>query len=512
MWGALTACTMVGPDFETPESSVEEDWSARDDRLSSTSVDHDTWWTHFNDPQLTTLIEDARNHNLRLQLAGLRIYEARATLGRVVGNLYPQVQRSRAAATTIQLSENADPISTLPSVVGDATDNNFENYRFGIDAAWELDFWGRFRRGVAAADANLAGAVDDYEAVLVTLAGEVGAAYVLLRTLEERLTYAERNVAIQQRSLEIAQVRFDNGLTTELDVQQARVLLRNTESRIPVLRAGISQVRHSLSVLLGRPPTELADLLGERGTIPKGPDTLDVGVPADLLRRRPDVRRAEHIAASQSELIGVARADMYPAFRLLGSVGYVADSTSDLFDSDSVTGIGGFGFMWKFLNYGRLRNNVRIQDARFQQLVTAYQLTVLGAAREVEDALAGYLGAQEEVRLKSDGVAAAERAVDLALTQYRDGVTSYTTVLDTQRVQLLVQDTLVRARGKVALNLIAAYKALGGGWGLRAQGELIPRDVRLEMEKRTNWGELLKAEEVAPVPPNERGRWRGPDR
>ncbi|MGI9325789.1 MAG: efflux transporter outer membrane subunit [Pseudomonadales bacterium] len=490
----LPACTMVGPDFNAPHAPVADQWSIDDDRLSATSVDHGEWWATFNDPTLTTLINEARAHNLRLQLAGLRVFEARAVLGRVRGYQYPQLQQLSAGVTAIELSENAEPVSVLPDPVREGFDTSFENYGIGIDAAWELDFWGKFRRGVEAADANLAGAERDFDDVLITLAGEVGSAYVLLRTLEERLNFAERNVAVQARSLEIAEVRFKNGLTTELDIQQSRALLRSTEATIPVMQSAIEQTKHAMSVLLGRPPERLDSLLGARGTVPLGPAQLDIGVPADLLRRRPDVRRAEMLAASQSALIGVARADMFPAFSLAGSIGYVADSTSDLFDSDSVSVIGGFGAMWNFLNYGRLRNNVRIEDARFQQLVTAYQLTVLGAAREVESALSRFLSAQQEVVFKADAASASERAVELALTQYRDGLTSYTTVLDTQRFQLFEQDQLTQARGKVALSLIAAYKALGGGWRLKGDDMLVPEDVRTEMQQRTHWGKLLGSE------------------
>jgi outer membrane protein TolC len=199
------------------------------------------------------------------------------------------------------------------------------------------------------------------------------------------------------------------------------------------------------------------------------------------------------LAASQSALIGATKADLYPAFRLAGSVGYAAESGGDLFESDSLASIGTFGFMWKFLNYGRLQNKVRAQDARFQQAVTGYQLTVLAAAREVEDALVGYLGAEEAVALKQDSVGAAVRAVEIALAQYRDGQTSYTTVIGTQRIQLLQQDALARTRGNVALNLVAAYKALGGGWTPGTAESYAPAQVIEEMGQRTGWGKLLEA-------------------
>lgn len=494
----LAGCALVGPDFRTPESDVPDAWSNADDqRIQSVREEHADWWQTFNDPALNELIEKAYQSNLGLQIAGLRVYEARAALGRVKGLLYPQSQRARAAVSYIELSENADPISNLPPPVADATDTSFENYGIGIDAIWELDVWGRFRRGIEAADANLAGSIANYDDMLVTLTGDVASSYVILRTLEERLAIAEKNVGVQKRSLEIADVRFRNGITTELDVQQAKALLHNTESLIPLLESGIVKVKHAISLLLGEPPGQLSEILGKSHSIPMGPESIAVGVPGELLRRRPDIRRAEMTAAAQSAAIGVAKADLYPAFQLIGSVGYVADSTGDIFSSDSFSGVGGFGLMWKFLNYGRLKNKVRIQDARFQQLVAAYQLTVLAAAREVDDALVSFLSAQEETRLKADSAAAAERSVELALTLYRDGVTSYTTVLDTQRIQLLQQDALIAAKGKVGLQLIAAYKALGGGWQLRKGNDFIPAKTRKEMQDRTDWGKLLEAEKPA---------------
>ena len=397
-------------------------------------------------------------------------------------------------ATHVELSENAEPISYLPDPVVDAADLSFKNYGVGIDALWEVDVWGRFRRGIEAADANLAGSIANYDDMLVTLTGEVAATYVLLRTLEERLAIALENVEVQQRGLDIANVRYRNGLTTELDVQQARALLYNTESLIPMLETGIVKAKHALCLLLGQTPGQLNNILGESRSIPAAPESIAVAVPGELLRRRPDVRRAEMMAAAQSAVIGVTKADLYPAFQLVGSVGYVADSTGDIFDNDSVAGVGGFGVMWKFLNYGRLKNAVRVQDARFQQLVVSYQLTVLAAAREVDDALVSFVGAQEEARLKANSAVAAERAVELALILYRDGVTDYTTVLDTQRIQLLQQDALVAAKGKVGMDLIAAYKALGGGWQIRGDDDFIPAATKEEMQQRTDWGKLLEAE------------------
>ena len=489
----LSACTMVGPDFKTPDSQVPEAWStAEDQRIESAVEDHVDWWQEFNDPALNALIEKAYDGNLGLQVAGLRVLEARATLGRVEGFLYPQSQRIGARATRVELSENAEPISNLPGPIADATDTSFSNMGIGIDAFWELDFWGRFRRGVEAADAGLYGSIFNYDDMLVTLTGEVASAYILLRTLEERLAVAEKNVVVQKRGLEIADVRFRNGITTELDVQQAKALLYNTQSLIPLINTGIKKTKHALSLLLGEPPGQLSEILSMSTSIPSGPQSIAVGVPSELLRRRPDVRRAEMMAAAQSAAIGVAKADLYPAFRLLGSVGYVADSSGDIFNSNSIAGVGGFGVMWNFLNYGRIKNNIRVNDARFQQQVATYQYTVLAAAREVDDALISFLSAQEEADMKAASATAAVRSVELAMILYRDGVTNYTTVLDTQRIQLLQEDAFIAAKSKIGLQLIAAYKALGGGWQMRLDNDFVPAKTKKEMMDRTDWGKLFE--------------------
>jgi NodT family efflux transporter outer membrane factor (OMF) lipoprotein len=488
----LSGC-MIGQDFSRPDADVPENWLTKsDDALRTTAPKYSQWWESFNDPSLSALIDAAGSDSLSLRIAGLRVYESRALLGRIRGSLYPQIQTLNGGYSRVDLSKNSELIQILPEPIGDLTDSTYDNYGIGATAAWEMDFWGRFRRGIEAADANLERNLANFGDALVTLQGEVASTYILLRTLQEQLAIAQTNVDIQTRSLEIAGVRLRNGLTTELDTQQARALLRDTQSLIPELHTGIRQTKNALSLLVGRSPSDLNDLLvGDQNRLPVVPDVLSVGVPSELLRRRPDVRRAEMLAASQSALIGVAKADLYPAFRLAGSVGYAADSTGDLFESDSFTGIGTFGFMWKFLDYGRTKNRIRAQDARFQQAIAGYQLAVINAAREVEDAIVGYTGAQDEAELRADAVSAAQRAVELAMVQYRDGVTNYTTVLDTQRFQLLAQSRYTQTRGDVAAAVVATYKALGGGWDPAFNGNYVPDDVLEEMTTRTNWGDLL---------------------
>lgn len=508
----MSGCAKVGPNFQKPGAAVSESWlDGENQAVKTDSVDYREWWKNFNDPTLDTLIEKAYEQNLPLQIAGLHVYEARAILGVAAGSLYPQVQSAQGSLETVRLSENAEPVSNLPPAVGSLVDTSFNNYRLGLDAAWELDFWGRFRRGLESADANFAATIASYDNILVTLTGEVAIAYILLRTLEERLIYTNSNVAIQKRSLEIAGVRFRNGLVTELDVQLARSLLGLTASVVPDLQAAIRKTKLALCLLLGMPPSELSDILGDSGKIPVAPEIVAVGIPADLLRRRPDIRSSMLTAISQSARIGVAKADMYPSFRLLGSIGYAADSGGDIFDSDSFFGFGVVKFNWNILNYGRIKNNVRVEDARFQQLVANYQNTVLNAAREVEDGLVSFLKAKQKVVNLEEAVEASRRSVKLAETQYRDGIISYSLVLDAQRSLVLTEDQLTAARGKVARGLIATYKALGGGWQIREGKTFIKDELQKTMSERTDWGGLMNPAAVKPVPADQRGSWRSPD-
>ena len=324
--------------------------------------------------------------------------------------------------------------------------------------------------------------------MLVSLTSEVARTYVVIRTFEERIQIARDNVRIQERSKRIADVRFQNGIVTELDVTQALSLLRNTEASIPALQTGLRQAQHALSTLLGMPPSDLQEVLGGEGTIPEPPVEVAVGIPAELLRRRPDIRLAELQAASQSALIGVARTDLYPRFTLFGSIGLQSSDKSatggtfsDLFDSDSITYTVGPGVQWSIFNYGRLKNNVRVQDARFQQLIVNYQNTVLRAAQEVEDGLVGFLRSQEEVKLRADSVAATKRSVDLSLIQYRDGVVDYQRVLDSQERLVGEQDQLTTNRSDPAADGRAdrlGQSAQAGGarraTARRSRGDVLP--------------------------------------
>ena len=512
----IGGCAMVGPDFVKPEASVEKEWiETGDPRVKTDKVDFSQWWTAFNDPVLDTLIDKAYQQNLTLQIAGIRILEARARLGIAVGGLYPQQQAGVGAISRDKASENTPTGSS----------SAFTSLGLGFDAAWEVDIWGKFRRAVESEVANLEASVAGYDDILVTLTGDVALTYVTIRTLEQRLVIAAQNVKIQERSLQIAEARFEGGDVSELDVVQARSLLRSTQALIPRLESGLRQAKNALATLLGILPSEVDTILGSPGPIPTVSKEVVVDIPAELLRRRPDIRLAELQVASQSARIGVAKADLYPHFDLFGTIGLAStsgvatlaggaagSSLGDIFKSDSLTWGVGAGLRWDIFNYGRIKNRVRVEDARFQQLVVNYENTVLRAFQEVEDSLVGFLRTQEEEKFLQDGVKASQRSVDLSLLQYREGLVDYQRVLDTQRFLADQSDILASTSGDVVLNLVSLYKAMGGGWQIRADKDFVSAKTAEEMRDRTDWGGLLKPDELEQLTPAEdRGKWRWPD-
>ncbi|MGD8739067.1 MAG: TolC family protein [Desulfobacterales bacterium] len=514
----ITGCSMVGPDFVKPEAPVETEWlEARDPEIKTAPSDYKAWWSAFHDPVLDRLVEIAYQQNLPLQISGIRILQARAQLGVIVGDIYPQQQQARGGANYNRISENA------PNSIG--ADDSFWQYDAGFDVAWELDVWGKFRRAIESGVANLEASIANYDVVLISLTAEVARTYVLLRTFEERFEIARENVKIQERSLDIAEVRFKAGAVTELDVAQAKSLLKNTQALIPRFEARIRQTKNALAILLGRLPGQIDHLIGGAKLIPKAPPEIVVDVPAELLRRRPDIQLAEYQIASQTPLIGVSKADLFPSFELFGSFGLLTSSSrntqaggrsgssfSDLFDSDSFEFFGGPSIRWNLFNYGRINNQVRVEDALLQQLIVNYEDTVLRAHLEVEDSMIGFLRKQQEAGFLMDSVKASQRSVDLSMLQYKEGLVDFQRVLDSQRFLADQQDAWTATRGSAIVNLIAMYKALGGGWQIREGQNFVSKDNMEQMGKRTNWGDLLEPKALAtPASAKERQQWRWPD-
>ena len=413
--------------------------------------------------------------------------EARAQLGIAVGELYPQTQQVLGSLQYNRVSV-AGPSPIMPP--------EYYQSLMGVNVSWELDFWGKFRRAIESADASWRATVADYDNAIVSLTADVANSYVTIRTLERRIEIARQNADTQKESLNIAVARLKYGTVTQLDVEQATALLNDILAAIPSLEAQLRQAKHALSILLGRPPSELTEYLGRHSEIPVSPPDVVVGIPLDLLRRRPDIRSAEYQAEAQSAQIGVVKADLYPAFSLLGNFGFVASTVgnsrlSDMFKWSSRDFQIGPSLQWNIFNYGQITNNVRVQDARFQQLLIAYQNTVLAAQREVEDNLVAFLRAQERAQFLAQSTEAARKALDLAVLQYRQGIRDFTTVLTAQQTLLSEQDNLATTLGSISGNLIQVYRALGGGWKIRDGKELVPTDIREQMAKRTDWGALL---------------------
>jgi NodT family efflux transporter outer membrane factor (OMF) lipoprotein len=447
----------VGPNSSRPPAPIAQNWiDAADVRVRTECDDLAGWWTVFNDPVLNGLVQQAYSQNLTLREAGFRVLAARAQLGFAIGNIFPQFQTASGGLTHFGVG-----------------DNFFDRWNAGFNLSWELDFWGRFRRAIESADATLGASVADYDDVLVTLLADVASNYVRYRTAEERIRLLSGVIEVQQQAVRFTERRLAAGAITDLDNAQAISNLKQSLAALDLLQIERRLAQNQLCILMGMPITDLTALLDSapRRDIPVTPDFVVVGIPADLLRRRPDVRRAERQAAAQAEQIGIAVADLYPAFAINGTLGWQASSFSGLFNSHSLNSNVGPAFQWNLLNYGRIRNNVRFQDALFRQLVAAYQQSVLQADLEVENGIINFLQSQERAKSLNEAVQAAQTALDVVVAQYQAEVAMakvdfnrYTVIVQTLIQQ---QDQWAQARGQIAQGLIETYRALGGGWQLR---------------------------------------------
>ena len=477
----LSGCVRLGPDFQPPGEAWVEQWHSPAIEQSSQQrpgPDIREWWRVFADPVLDHLIAEADAHNASLKIAGLRVMEARAQLGIAQSGRYPQLQQ--ATADSVYLDRNQ-------SGGRNPQDSRFWQHSLGFDVGWELDFWGRFSRAIESADAAYFAAEANYEDVLVLLRAQVADTYFALRTTEARLRVARRNAEQQKRSFEITERLFNSGESDELDLQQAKTQYLGTLSSLPEFEDQVARTRNALAVLIGRPPGQLPELAEREGLIPMVDRAVLQDVPADLLRRRPDIRAAELNVAAQSALIGVAESDLYPSLSLLGSIVW---STSSLDGApDTLDLVGGPSLRWNLFDYGRISNNVRVQDARLQQLIEVYRDSVRQAAREADDAARGLSKALERERILGEAAVSAERSLTLASAQYREGYADFQRVLDAQRALLVQQDNYLVTRNSAVSNLIALYKALGGGWH-SAQPRIDPAS-RAQMQERTDWGDLL---------------------
>jgi len=448
-------CASVGPDYVRPEVPVNPDWLQSELQQFETSpAELAEWWRVLDDPVLNDLIATAIERNNGIRIAGLRVLEAQANLNIATGNRYPQAQVIAGDAS-----------------ITDTGDLTIEQYNLGASLSWEIDFWGRFRRGIEAADASYLATVAGYDDTMVLVTATVADAYVVIRATEEQLRLANDSLDLQQRSYEIVDVLYRNGSSSELDALQARTLLLSTEATIPELEATLRKAKNALSVLLGAAPAEMQQIFKGDGEPPTVPTSIAVGLPADLLRQRPDIRKAELQAMAQNALVGVATANLYPSFSLTGFLG--ASSTEydsgnavidDFLSSDGGALSLGANFVWPFLNYGRIRSNIDVQDARLQQALIAYQETVIQGAREAEDAMASLSNTRAKHVILAESVMVAQRSADLAFLRYREGFADYQRVLDAQQALFAQQQRYATNRGDVVRSVVKLYRSLGGGW------------------------------------------------
>ena len=443
----LLAGCKVGPNFQPPQTEVPHAWVGPvPPRTTATEQALAQWWTTFEDPTLTSLIGRAVESNLDLRLAEARIRQARAARGVAASGLGPTLD------ATGSYRRSGDAIGTT------------NLYQAGLDAAWELDFFGGTRRSIEAATANLEAAIDARLNTLVTLVAEVALNYIDLRGFQEQIAIAQRNLKAQQHSAELTQQRFEGGFVSGLDVANAEAQVATTAAQIPALEQSAQQTIYSLSLLLGLEPGALLAELSPRGDIPAAPPAVPVGVPSELLRRRPDIRQAEAQIHAATAEIGVATADLFPRFSLTGNVGTQGSKFSSLTDWSNRFWSFGPSASWTFFATGRILSNIEVQKALQEQSFITYRQTVLAALQDVENALIASVKEQEHYKLLTEAVTANRRAVDLATRLYTQGETDFLNVLQAQGALYASENALALSARTLATNLVALYKALGGGW------------------------------------------------
>jgi NodT family efflux transporter outer membrane factor (OMF) lipoprotein len=460
----LIGCA-VGPNYREPELKLPARFGGPPSTQPAT-VAISQWWETFNDPMLDSLIERAATDNLDLRIAGARLREARAARGVVTADLLPQVningsyERRRRSS----LGNQNTNFGGTGSSSGSSRESGL--WQAGFDSDWEIDVFGGVRRSVEAANADIQASIEDVRDVRVTLLAEVGRNYVELRGFQRQLAFNRENLQAQQQTLELTRSRFQSGLTSDLDVARAEAQARTTEAEIPAVETQALAAMHRLAVLIGQEPKALADELDRPQALPPPPPSVPPGLPSELLRRRPDVRRAERQLAAATARIGAAVADWFPRFSLTGSLGRQGEQAKDLGRADSDYWSVGPSVSWPLLDWGRIRSNIGVQNARQQQALAQYENTVLIALEDVENALVAYEKEQARRQSLSAAVEANRRAVDLASQLYSRGLADFLNVLEAQRSMFISQDALARSDALVSANLVQLYKALGGGWEL----------------------------------------------
>jgi len=443
----LQGCITVGPEYSTPKLEMQDAWhQAITDDFSGGEASLQTWWTVFDDPILDSLIERAGHGSLKLREAYAKITETRAIKGIKESERAPNINITGAATRGRIDTDHASETATL--------------LQTGGDASWEIDFWGRISRSIESADAGLEASIEDYRDVLVLLFADVASNYIEVRKLQNQIQSLQMNIYAQSQTVELTQTRVEAGLSSALDVMQAELNLSRTESMLPPLQKLLVQAINRIGVLLGKPPGTLHSELEQTAPIPNPTEKVSIGVPTNLLRQRPDIRRAERELAAQTARIGVATAELYPRFSLSG--------TFSLKATDFATKSTSFGFgpkvEWNVFSGGRIRNQIKVEDARTEQALARYEQQVLDALEDVENALVSFRRERERLEKLEISVIEAEKSVELVQIRYKTGLADFQNVLDMQKSLYEQQDQYVESEGIMIQNLIWVYKALGGGW------------------------------------------------
>jgi len=450
----LSGC-MVGPNFNSAKMPVPVEWvgvekepTGQPSVATSGESDLTQWWLLFNDPTMTALVEESVKTNLDLKIAGARLRQARASRGVAVGGLWPSASTFGGYQRTHKAGTSGDQ----------------DLFQAGLDAVWELDLFGGRRRTLESADAGIEAAIEDIRAVQVSLVAEVALNYIQLRGNQQEIIIAQNNLVAQQRTAEITRKRFNVGFASALDVANADATVATTEAQIPVYETAERQAIYTLSVLLARPPADLLKQLSPHGSFPSLPTEVPAGLPSDLLRRRPDIRESEAQLHASTAQIGVATADLFPAFSLTGTVNWNSNLLRTWWSESSRSFGIGPSVTWPIFQGGAIESNVRFQEALRDQAFISYQKTVLAAFQDVENALIAFSKEQQHRKALNDAVVANRKAVDLSLQLYTEGLTDFLNVATAQRSLYATDDALVQSNRNIATDLIALYKALGGGW------------------------------------------------
>jgi outer membrane protein, multidrug efflux system len=463
---AIAGCA-VGPDYHPPKTHAPANWSeAQLGTTTNATMAIVAWWKTFNDPELNSLIERAVATNHDLRIADGRLRQARALRSGVASDLGPTINGS-AGYTDARQSKNSIPFNTS-GPGGAAISSNYlfqtDLYDVHFDASWEIDVFGGKRRALQQANALVASVEEDRRDILVSVLAEVARNYIEVRNFQQRIAITQKNTKAQQDAVDIANSRFKAGLSSELDAKQAEALLATIQSQVPVLETSLKQGIHRLGVLIGREPGALLLELSQTAPIPAPPLEVAVGLPSDLLRRRPDVRRAERQLAADTANIGVQTAELFPKFTLTGVAGFQSFAVSDWFTGGSKYWSAGPTVTWRIFDLGHVRSQIRAANAQAAQSMVIYEKTVLTSCEDAENALVAYANEQTRYRALSDAVAANRQALEFANDRYDKGLTDFLNVLDAERSLYQTEDQLADSQGTVSVNLVVLYKALGGGW------------------------------------------------